>query len=119
MPVQVARQHLAHDWGHPPKAQALPFGPHHLFKAGDHHQSFDHVFDGLTLLEEPGFNIRAPARIEPSLAPAGQGMLTVPVPVGHVTARVPRYAGLPSPVRNESSAVTRARQSRLLNRLET
>ncbi|GAB4481876.1 MAG: phytoene desaturase family protein [Anaerolineales bacterium] len=60
---------------------------HNVFLAGDYKASFDKIFNDHTLPEQPSFYIHAPARTDPSAAPAGQETLYVLVPVGHLDAR--------------------------------
>jgi len=59
-------------------------GPHNLFLARNYRQSFDPIFDDLTLPDEPNFYIHAPVSVDPSLAPPGQDTLVVALPVGHI-----------------------------------
>ncbi|MBC8507121.1 MAG: phytoene desaturase [Anaerolineales bacterium] len=60
-------------------------GPHNLFIAEDYRESFDALFDGRTVADEPSFYIHAPARVDPSMAPEGQETLMIAVPIGHLT----------------------------------
>jgi len=62
------------------------FGPHNVFLADDYRASFDRIFKDNTLPDEPSFYVHAPARIDPSAAPAGQDTLFGLVPVGHLDA---------------------------------
>ncbi len=57
---------------------------HNVFLAGDYKTSFDSIFNNHTLPAEPSFYIHAPARTDPSSAPAGQDTLAVLIPVGHL-----------------------------------
>jgi phytoene desaturase len=66
------------------------FGSHNLFIASDFRQSLNHIFQDLTLPDEPSFYVHAPARVDPSLAPTGQDTLTVVVPVGHIDDAAPQ-----------------------------
>jgi phytoene desaturase len=66
------------------------FGPHNLFIASDFQQSLNHIFQDLTLPDEPSFYVHAPTRVDPSLAPNGQDTLTVVVPVGHIDDATPQ-----------------------------
>jgi phytoene desaturase len=59
-------------------------GHHNVFLAGDYKASFDRIFQDRTLPEEPSFYLHAPARTDPSAAPAGQDTLYALVPVGHI-----------------------------------
>jgi phytoene desaturase len=65
-------------------------GPHNLFLASEYRQGFDRVLKDLTLPDEPSFYVHAPARVDPSLAPAGQDSLMVVVPVGHIDDAAPQ-----------------------------
>jgi phytoene desaturase len=64
--------------------QVPQLGAHNLFLASDFRQSMEHIFQDLSLPDEPSFYVHAPARIDPALAPEGQDTLTVVVPVGHI-----------------------------------
>lgn len=57
---------------------------HNVFLAGDYKTSFDNIFKQHELPEKPSFYIHAPARTDPSAAPAGEDTLYVLVPVGHL-----------------------------------
>ena len=59
-------------------------GPHNLYIAGDFRQSFDALFDGRTIADEPSFYIHAPVRVDPSMAPTGQDTLMIAFPIGHL-----------------------------------
>jgi phytoene desaturase len=59
-------------------------GAHNIFLAGDYRASFDRIFKDNALPDEPSFYVHAPARIDPSAAPAGQDTLMVLVPAGHL-----------------------------------
>ncbi|MBM3146141.1 MAG: phytoene desaturase [Chloroflexi bacterium] len=58
--------------------------PHNLFIARDYRASFDALFDGRTVADEPSFYIHAPTRIDPSMAPQGQDTLMIAIPIGHL-----------------------------------
>lgn len=58
-------------------------GHHNVFLAGDYKASFDRIFNDHTLPDDPSLYVHAPARTDPSAAPAGQDSLMVLVPVGH------------------------------------
>jgi len=60
---------------------------HNVFLAGDYKTSFDKIFNEHTLPEAPSFYVHAPARTDPSAAPAGEETLYVLVPVGHLDPR--------------------------------
>jgi phytoene desaturase len=59
-------------------------GTHNVFLAGNCRASFDRIFQDHTLPDEPSLYVHAPARVDPSAAPAGQDTLMVLVPVGHL-----------------------------------
>lgn len=59
-------------------------GPHTLFLADDYRENFERIIRDLGLPDNPCLYIHAPARLDPSMAPAGQDTLTVIVPVGHM-----------------------------------
>ena len=59
-------------------------GAHNVFLASDYRASFDRIFRDFSLPENPSFYVHAPARIDPTSAPAGQDTLMVLVPVGHL-----------------------------------
>jgi phytoene desaturase len=59
-------------------------GTHNIFLAGDYRASFDRIFRDHTLPDDPSFYIHAPARVDPSAAPAGADTLMALVPVGHL-----------------------------------
>ena len=59
-------------------------GTHNIYLSGDYRASFDRIFQDKSLPEDPSFYVHAPARIDPSAAPAGQDTLMVLVPVGHL-----------------------------------
>jgi phytoene desaturase len=63
---------------------------HNLFLSSHFRQSLAQIFQGLTLPDEPCFYLHAPARIDPSLAPAGKDTLTAVVPVGHIDDASPQ-----------------------------
>lgn len=58
---------------------------HNVFLADDEYKpSFDKIFEELTLPETPSFYVNAPARTDPSFAPADGDALMVLVPAGHL-----------------------------------
>ena len=59
-------------------------GPHTLFLADDYRQNFDEIINDLTLPGNPSLYIHAPARLDPTMAPAGEETLIAHVPVGHL-----------------------------------
>jgi phytoene desaturase len=58
---------------------------HNIYLAGDYRGSFERIFRDHSLPEEPSFYIHAPARVDPTAAPAGQDTLFVLVPAGHLS----------------------------------
>jgi phytoene desaturase len=73
---------IVYTWGLDKQYPQL--GPHNLFLAGDTRQSYEPIFNGLTLPDDPSFYVHAPLRIDPSLAPEGRDTLVVALPVGHI-----------------------------------
>ena len=65
-------------------------GPHNLLFAGDYRQSFEDIFSDASIPAEPNFYVHAPARIDPSAAPAGGETLYVAVPVGPMNEENPQ-----------------------------
>jgi phytoene desaturase len=59
---------------------------HNVFLGGDYRDSFDRIFEDHDLPQQPSFYVHAPARTDPSAAPARQDTLYVLVPVGHLDA---------------------------------
>jgi phytoene desaturase len=70
-------------WGVDQPYQTL--GPHTLFLADDYRQNFNSIIRDLSLPANPSLYIHAPARLDPSMAPAGQDTLIAIVPVGHLS----------------------------------
>jgi len=62
-------------------------GVHNLFFSGDYRKGFVEIFRETSMPEEPNFYIHAPARMDPSAAPAGCDTLYAAVPVGHISSR--------------------------------
>ncbi|HUH96269.1 MAG TPA: phytoene desaturase family protein [Anaerolineales bacterium] len=60
-------------------------GPHTLFLASDYRENFDCIIRDLGLPANPSLYIHAPARLDPSMAPAGGDTLIAIVPVGHLS----------------------------------
>jgi phytoene desaturase len=60
-------------------------GPHTLFLADDYRDNFKSIIQDLTIPANPSLYIHAPARLDPSMAPAGQDTLIGIVPVGHLS----------------------------------
>jgi phytoene desaturase len=65
---------------------------HHNVFLADHRyrESFDSIFNDLTLPEEPSFYVCAAARTDPGFAPAEGDSLMVLVPVGHLNEKDPQ-----------------------------
>ncbi len=63
---------------------------HNLFMAGDERQSFDPIFEDLSVPDDPNFYVHAPVRLDPSLAPEGHDTLMVAIPVGHINEAAPQ-----------------------------
>ncbi|MBN1248180.1 MAG: phytoene desaturase [Anaerolineae bacterium] len=57
---------------------------HNVFLSSDYKGSFDRIFKGHGLPQDPSFYVHAPARTDDSAAPEGQDSLVVLVPVGHL-----------------------------------
>ena len=69
-------------WGVDRRYEAL--GPHTLFLADDYRANFDQIIRDLTIPTNPSLYIHAPARLDPTMAPAGEDTLIAVVPVGHM-----------------------------------
>jgi phytoene desaturase len=64
---------------------------HNVFLADNHYpESFDSIFKGLTLPQEPSFYVCAPTRSDPSFAPSDGDSLMALVPVGHLDENHPQ-----------------------------
>ncbi len=72
-------------WGVDRSYEAL--GPHTLFLSDDYRANFNEIIRDLTLPRNPCLYIHAPARLDPSMAPAGEDTLIAIVPVGHMNER--------------------------------
>jgi phytoene desaturase len=74
-------------WG--VKGERSPELLHHNVFLADHayRSSFDRIFKDLTLPDDPSFYVCAPARTDPSFAPADGDSLMVLVPIGHIDDR--------------------------------
>jgi phytoene desaturase len=59
--------------------------PHTLFLADDYRENFDSIIRDLSLPANPCLYIHAPARLDPSMSPAGQDTIIAIVPVGHMS----------------------------------
>lgn len=58
--------------------------PHTLFLADDYRENFDTIIRDLSLPANPSLYLHAPARLDPSMAPAGEDTIIAIVPVGHM-----------------------------------
>jgi phytoene desaturase len=70
-------------WGLDQTYPMLP--PHTLFLADDYRENFESIIRDLSLPANPCLYIHAPARLDPSMAPAGQDTIIAIVPVGHMS----------------------------------
>jgi phytoene desaturase len=70
-------------WGLDKPYETLP--PHTLFLAHDYRENFKSIIDDLGLPENPSIYVHAPARLDPSMAPAGEDTVIGIVPVGHMS----------------------------------
>ncbi|HEX6034866.1 MAG TPA: phytoene desaturase family protein, partial [Anaerolineales bacterium] len=70
-------------WGVDKPYPGLP--PHTLFLADDYRDNFKSIIRDLDLPANPSLYIHAPARLDPSMAPAGQDTVIGIVPVGHMS----------------------------------
>jgi phytoene desaturase len=61
--------------------------PHTLFLAEDYRANFDEIIRDLTIPTNPSLYVHAPARLDPSMAPAGEDTIIGIVPVGHMNER--------------------------------
>jgi phytoene desaturase len=59
-------------------------GPHTLFLADDYRNNFESIVQKLDLPTNPSLYLHAPARLDPTTAPAGEDTLIAIVPVGHL-----------------------------------
>ena len=71
-------------WGMDKPYETLP--PHTLFLADDYRENFESIIRDLDLPANPSLYVHAPARLDQSMAPAGQDTLIAIVPVGHMSA---------------------------------
>jgi len=69
-------------WGVDKAVPSLP--PHTLFLADDYRGNFDSIINELSLPENPSLYVHAPARLDSSMAPAGEDTLIAIAPVGHL-----------------------------------
>ena len=72
-------------WGVDRTYDQLP--PHTLFLADQYRENFDAITGDLVLADNPSVYLHAPARLEPSMAPAGHDSLVGIVPVGHLDGK--------------------------------
>lgn len=64
---------------------------HNVFLADNEYKpSFDRIFRDLTLPDTPSFYVNAPARTDPTFAPADGDALMILVPVGHLNEKQPQ-----------------------------
>jgi phytoene desaturase len=70
-------------WGLKKQYEAL--APHTLFLAHDYRENFDSIIRDEGLPENPSVYIHAPARLDASMAPAGEDTVIGIVPVGHMS----------------------------------
>ncbi|THC90851.1 hypothetical protein EYZ11_009682 [Aspergillus tanneri] len=56
---------------------------HNIFLASKYKESFDAIFQGRKLPQEPSFYVNVPSRIDPTAAPEGKEAVIVLVPVSH------------------------------------
>jgi phytoene desaturase len=70
-------------WGVDKPYESLP--PHTLFLADDYRENFDSIIRDIGLPANPCLYVHAPARLDPSMAPAGQETIIAIVPVGHMS----------------------------------
>jgi len=70
-------------WGVDKRYEGL--GAHTLFLASDYRQNFESIIRDLDLPANPSLYVHAPARLDPSMAPAGEDTLIGIVPVGHMS----------------------------------
>ncbi len=74
-------------WGVDKVYSQLP--GHTLFLGGDDYEkNFDSIIHKFSIPENPNLYVHAPARLDPSMAPAGQDTLIAIVPVGHMNPEV-------------------------------
>jgi phytoene desaturase len=70
-------------WGVDKPYENLP--PHTLFLAQDYRDNFKSIINHLDIPDNPSLYIHAPARLDPSMAPAGEDTVIGIVPVGHIS----------------------------------
>jgi phytoene desaturase len=69
-------------WGVDTVYRALP--PHTLFLADAYQDNFDRISQLRDLPDRPSLYVHAPARLDPTAAPAGKDTLIAVVPIGHL-----------------------------------
>jgi phytoene desaturase len=69
-------------WGLKKRYESI--APHMLFLAHDYRENFDSIIRDCDLPENPSLYLHAPARLDASMAPAGEDTLIAIVPVGHM-----------------------------------
>lgn len=80
-------------WGVDKPYETLP--PHTLFLAQDYRENFTSIIRDLSLPANPSLYTHAPARLDPSMAPAGEDTIIAIVPVGHMSGNGSQdWAGL-------------------------
>jgi phytoene desaturase len=100
---------LMYYWG--VRGERSPELLHHNVFLADHRyrESFQNIFDDLTLPQEPSFYVAAPSRTDPSFAPPGGDSVMVLVPTGHIDEKNPQ----------DWAALRERARAHVLNRLGT
>ncbi|RAK94845.1 phytoene desaturase family protein [Aspergillus ibericus CBS 121593] len=80
---------------------------HNVFLAKEYRASFDTIFQGNRIPEEPSFYLHVPSRIDPSASPPGTDAVVVLVPVGHLPN--PSSSTVPSTISSETINTIRAK----------
>jgi phytoene desaturase len=70
-------------WGVDRRYETLQ--PHTLFLASDYRENFDSIIHDLSLPANPSLYIHAPARLDASMAPAGEDTIIAIATVGHMS----------------------------------
>ncbi|TKA55937.1 hypothetical protein B0A53_01636 [Rhodotorula sp. CCFEE 5036] len=63
---------------------------HTIFLAEEYRESFDSIFTEHKIPHEPSFYVNVPSRHDPSAAPEDRDSVIVLVPVGHISAALPK-----------------------------
>lgn len=63
---------------------------HSVFLSDNYRSNLNRIFRDHSLADNPSFYVHAPARTDPSAAPAGEDTLTVIIPSGHANAKNPQ-----------------------------